>query len=68
MNRQYLTRRKTSSPKGWYRTLLRSYLYRPPVWVYIAELAAVIVMMLIIIFGDSEHAISLLAQVLWGQI
>jgi hypothetical protein len=63
--RKYV-RREASSPKAWYRTLLRSYLYRPPVWVYLIELLVFVLMVYIIIQGDSEHVIRLFAQYFWG--
>lgn len=65
-DRRTKVRREASSPKNWYRTLLRSYLYRPPVWVYLIELCVFVLMVVIIIQGDSEHVIRLFAQYFWG--
>lgn len=65
-DRRKYSRREASSHKAWYRTLLRSYLYRPPVWVYLIELLVFTVVVVIIITGDSEHVIRLFAQYFWG--
>jgi hypothetical protein len=67
MNQQYGPRRKPRVTRvGWYRTLFRSYLYRPPVWVYLAELAVAAAMITLIIVDDHEGMFNVLTQVLWG--
>jgi hypothetical protein len=64
MNTKY-SRRKAAVK---YRTLLRSYLYDPPLWVYFVELAVAVGMILVIIFTGDDHLIKVLTQVLWGHV
>lgn len=48
-------RRETDQQKrGWYRTLFWSYLYRPPVWVYIIELVIASLAVYILLEHDGE--------------
>lgn len=58
MNEKYTrrkaVRRETDKPGLIYRTLLRSYLWNPPVWVYIIELAVVFVMVALLLVYDRE--------------
>lgn len=58
MNEKYIRRkairRETDKPGLIYRTLLRSYLWNPPVWVYILELVAVGAILALLIVYDKE--------------
>lgn len=66
-SRRKATPRRESGPKsGKYRTLLRSYLYDPPVWVYIVELVVAAVMILVLIYGG-DYRIFDAANHFWNQ-
>jgi hypothetical protein len=47
-------RREADQKGGWYRTLFWSYLYRPPVWVYIVELVIASFAVYILLEHDGE--------------
>lgn len=56
-------RRETNHKQGWYRTLFNSYLYRPPVWVYIIELLVAALAIYVLLEHDGE-VVSILIHLL----
>jgi hypothetical protein len=56
-------RREADHPKGWYRTLFNSYLYRPPVWVYVIELLVASLAVYVLLEHDGE-VVSILIRLL----